>query len=397
MQDAILSLNAGSSSLKFALFEATGLSRLVKGSIDSIDSANRFRARDGEGKVLADEHFPGSHQDVVDALLNWVDRHLGATKVIAAGHRVVHGGQDHYAPETVTPALIAALERLTPLAPLHQVRDLGPMRAIGVARPQLPQVACFDTAFHRDMRSEAARFALPRNCETWGIKRYGFHGLSYEYVAGRLAQLAPEIAGKKVIVAHLGNGASLCAMEAGRSVDTSMGMTPLDGLMMGTRCGSIDPGVVLYLLRERRMTVEAVEDLLYRRSGLLGVSGISSDMGVLLASAEANASEAIELFVFRVVREIAALASTLQGFNALVFTAGIGERAPEIRRRICEKAAWLGVALDSEANRRGSLRITLPDSKIAAFVIPTDEEWVIARHTRGLVTQNARIASQNRP
>ena len=381
MAEAILSLNAGSSSLKFALFETAGLDRLMAGAIDMIDGASRFRARDAAGNVLADEAWQGSQAQIVDTLLVWLDRHLGASKLIAAGHRIVHGGRDHHAPEAVTPALITALERLAPLAPLHQMHDLAPVRSITAARPGLPQVACFDTTFHKDMPPVAARFALPHQYESDGIRRYGFHGLSYEYVAGQLAKSAPNIAKGKVIVAHLGNGASLCAMHNGRSVDTSMGMTPLDGLVMGTRCGAIDPGVVLYLLRDGNMTVQDVEDLLYRRSGLLGVSGISSDMRTLLESTEPRAAEAIDLFVFRVAREIAALAATLQGLDALVFTAGIGEHAPEIRRRICEKTAWLGLKLDAEANRRGDMRITPSDSAIAGLVIPTDEEYVIAHHT----------------
>ena len=388
MGDAILSLNAGSSSLKFAAFEAAGLDRLMAGVIETIDGAIRFRARDAGDNVLVDEVWQGSPQETVEALLAWVDRHLGTAKLVAAGHRVVHGGRDHCAPEAVTPALITALERLAPLAPLHQLHDLAPVRSIAATRPGLPQIACFDTAFHKDMPPVAARFALPHQYESDGIRRYGFHGLSYEYVAGQLAKLAPDIAKGKVIVAHLGNGASLCAMRDSRSVDTSMGMTPLDGLVMGTRCGAVDPGVVLYLLRERDMTVQQVEDLLYRRSGLLGVSGLSSDMRTLLESKNPRAAEAIDLFVFRVAREIAALAATLGGLDALVFTAGIGEHAPEIRRRIGEKTAWLGLKLDGEANGRGDMRITLPDSPIAGLVIPTNEEFVIARHTSEFLSKN---------
>ena len=262
------------------------------------------------------------------------------------------------------------------------MHSLAPVRAVAAARPHLPQVACFDTAFHHGMPPVATRLALPRDDDDAVIRRYGFHGLSYEYVAGQLATLAPQIAKAKVIVAHLGNGASLCAMQNGRSVDTSMGMTPLDGLVMGTRCGAIDPGAVLYLLRQRNMTAQGIEDLLYRRSGLLGVSGISSDMRTLQESSDPRAAEAIDLFVFRAAREIGALAATLQGLDGLVFTAGIGEHAPDIRRRICEKMAWLGVRLDGDANRRNDRCITLPGSPVTAYVIPTNEEWVIARHTR---------------
>jgi len=389
MPDAILSLNAGSSSLKFALFEAAGLSRIAAGSIETVDGKNSFHARDVAGNVLADEAWPGPYQSVIDSLLTWVDGHLGASTIAAAAHRVVHGGSDHHAPEMVTPALMAALEQLAPLAPLHQSHSLAPMRAIAAIRPHLPQVACFDTAFHGSMSQIAKRYALPGEYETQGIRRFGFHGLSYEYIAGALVELAPEIAKKKIIVAHLGNGASLCAMEDGRSVDTSMGMTPLDGLVMGTRCGAIDPGVILYLVRDCGMTVQAVEDLLYRRSGLLGVSGISSDMRALQQSIDPRAADAIDLFVFRTAREISALAATLQGLDALVFTAGIGEHAPEIRRRICEKLAWLGMKLNAEANERNDLRITAPDSRVAGFVIPTDEERVIAGHARELLFTNA--------
>jgi acetate kinase len=382
MPDAILSLNAGSSSLKFALFDADGLDRLVSGAIETDGATARFRARDGAGNILADEEQSASPQDAVAGLLDWIERHLGANALVAAGHRVVHGGPHHYAPEIVTPELIAALEQLAPLAPLHQMHDLAPVRAIAAARPRLPQIVCFDTAFHKDIKPVAARFGLPRAYEADGFRRFGFHGLSYEYIAGKLTAVAPHVAHKKVIVAHLGNGASLCAMENGRSIDTSMGMTPLDGLVMGTRCGAIDPGVVLFLLRERNMTADAVEDLLYRHSGLLGVSGISSDMRTLQQSPDIRAAEAIDLFVFRAAREIAALAASLQGLDALVFTAGIGEHAPDIRRRICERMAWLGLELDGDANAAGKLNISTPGSRIAAFVIPTDEEWMIARHTR---------------
>jgi acetate kinase len=388
MPDAILSVNAGSSSLKFALFDLAGLNRLIVGSIETIDEANRFRVRDATGNDVADEAWQGSQQALADRLLAWVDGHLGTSKIVAAGHRIVHGGLDHFAPEIVTLELITALERLAPLAPLHQLHGLAPMRAIAAIRPRLPQVACFDTAFHKGMASVARRFALPREYEAKGIWRYGFHGLSYEYIAGRLADLAPEIAKKKVIVAHLGNGASLCAMEDGHSFDTSMGMTPLDGLVMGTRCGTVDPGVVLYLIRDWGMTVQAVEDLLYRRSGLLGVSGISSDMRVLQESKDPRAAEAIDLFVFRIAREIAALAATLQGLDALVFTAGIGEHAPEIRRRVCERLAWLGMDLNIAANDNDLFRITTPGSRVAGFVIPTDEEWMIANHARELLFLN---------
>lgn len=270
---------------------------------------------------------------------------------------------------------------MSPLAPLHQPHNLSAVRAIAKLRPSLAQIGCFDTAFHRTVAAVVSRFALPRDLEQAGVQRYGFHGLSYEYIAGRLSDVAPALAGKRVVAAHLGNGASLCALQAGKSVDTTMGFTALDGLPMGTRCGALDPGVLLYLLQERAMDAAGIEDLLYHRSGLLGLSGLSSDMRVLLASADPRAAEAIDVFVFRIARELAALTATLRGLDGIVFTAGIGEHAPEIRRRVCERASWLGVVLDQEANRTNGLLISAPGSRVGVWVIPTNEEAMIARHT----------------
>ena len=387
---AILTLNAGSSSLKFAVFEAAnGLRRTVQGEIENTATGLHFRATGLTGTVLGEWRRPAaSGYDVfLGELLGWIEAHLGEDRLLAVGHRVVHGGADYDRPQRVTPALIAALDRLTPLAPLHQPHNLAPIRAIATARPGLPQIACFDTAFHHDMPRVATRFALPREYEAQGVRRYGFHGLSYEYIARRLREVAPAPAGGKVIAAHLGNGASLCALSGGKSMDTTMGFTALDGLMMGTRCGALDPGVILYLLQERGMTPEAVGELLYNQSGLLGVSGISSDMRTLLQSSEPRAAEAIELFVFYVARQIAALCASLRGLDALVFTAGIGENAPDIRERICEAAAWLGIALDAAANQKGALSISAPESRVAVFVIPTDEEAMIARHACDLLRE----------
>jgi acetate kinase len=391
MPDAVLTLNAGSSSIKFALFEITGakLDSTLRGQIEGIGTAPHFVAHDPAGGALADRRWPDgksqTHEALLGILLDWTDRHLGTDALVAVGHRVVHGGRDHDRPARVTNVLLAALEQLTPLAPLHQPHNLSPIRAIASLRPGLPQVACFDTAFHHDMPPVATRLALPREYEADGVRRYGFHGLSYEYIAGRLRETAPELAAGRVIVAHLGNGASLCAMRNGRSVDTTMGFTALDGLVMGTRCGSIDPGAILYLQQARGMSAEQIEDLLYRRSGLLGVSGISSDMRELLASSDKRAKEAVDLFAFRIGREAGALVSSLGGLDGFVFTAGIGEHAPPIRAAVCARLAWLGVMLDEAANMRTATRISTKDSRVDVRVVPTDEEAMIARHTLDVI------------
>ena len=385
---AVLTLNAGSSSIKFSLFDvdkSDHLSLGSRGEVEGLGTAPHFVARDPAGAVLADRRWPDPREDfqsLLESVIGWVESHLGADTLIAVGHRVVHGGPDHDRPERVTPALLVALDQLTPLAPLHEPHNIAPIRAIAAARPKLPQVVCFDTAFHHRMPVVATRFALPRIYEAAGVRRYGFHGLSYEYVARRLVEVAPKLAEGRVIVAHLGNGASLCAMLAGRSIDTTMGFTALDGLVMGTRCGSLDPGVILYLEEACGLTRDEIEDLLYRKSGLLGVSGgIGSDMRVLLASADVRAKEAVELFVYRIAREIGALTSSLGGLDGLVFTAGIGEHAPAIRERVCARLGWLGAALDPAANARAAAVISTPESGISVRVIPTDEEAMIARHT----------------
>ncbi|MGX1324918.1 acetate kinase [Bradyrhizobium sp. USDA 377] len=313
-------------------------------------------------------------------MLAFIEDRFGQGSLRAVGHRIVHGGPDHSSPIVLTDEVTAKLEALTPLAPLHQPRCLAPIRAISTIRSALTQIACFDTAFHHGLAPPASRFAIPRRFEARGIRRYGFHGLSFEYVAGRLAEIAPELAAKRTIIAHLGNGASLCAIRDGRSVDTTMGLTPLDGLVMGTRCGTIDPGVLLYLQQHERMSVEEVQQLLYHQSGLLGVSGLSADMRTLLASSKAAAREAVDLFVFRAAQAIAMMAATLEGLDCLVFTGGIGEHAKEIRGEIGERLAWLGVRIDASANAEAHERINGGDSAVDVFVIPTNEELTIARH-----------------
>ena len=385
MQDALLALNAGSSSIKFALYriDASGNPSLAgAGQVDAIGTAPHLRVADAVGRPLAERRWPKGgrlgHEALLDALLSEIERQLGADRLIAAGHRVVHGGDEFVAPVLVDEELLRRLDALVPLAPLHQPHNLAAIRAVAAVRPNLPQAACFDTAFHHGMPALARQVALPRAVAGEGVRRYGFHGLSYEYIAGELARVAPELG--RVVVAHLGNGASLCALKAGRSVETTMSFTALDGLVMGTRCGVLDPGIVLYLLN-RCMSAGEVEDLLYHRSGLLGVSGISGDMRTLLASPEQAAREAIELFVYRCAQQAAALAAALGGIDGFVFTAGIGENAAPVRAMICERLAWLGLALDPAANGRGAMRISTRDSRIAALVVPTDEQLMIARHT----------------
>jgi len=386
---ALLVLNAGSSSLKFALFDtAPALTETARGEVENLNAAPHLRARDAAGAVLAERRWPeGCTQDfatVLDALLTFTDAHLGPGGLAAVGHRVVHGGIEHAAPERVTPGLLEALQALVPLDPLHMPDNLAPVHAIAAARPGLPQVVCFDTAFHRTMPLEAASFALPRAMTDAGVRRYGFHGLSFEYIAMALAREAPALARGRVIAAHLGAGASLCALQGGKSIATTFGFSVLDGLVMATRCGSLDPGVIFYLARQGR-ALNDIEDTLYHRSGLLGVSGISGDVRVLLARSDAHAREAIELFTYRVACEAGALVSALQGLDGLIFTAGIGENAPAIRAAICARLGWLGIRLDAAANAKGANCISAPDSTVAVRVIATDEEAMIAHHTQDVL------------
>jgi acetate kinase len=387
MANDIFTLNAGSSSLKFSLWEAetTGLRELFRGEIDKIGIAPHLSAREPSGRTVTDKRFDGggaklSHEDLLRALFAWLSQQRrGAFKAI--GHRIVHGGTTFTTPVRIDDHVMGSLSKLAALAPLHQPHNLSGIRICAALQPRVPQIACFDTAFHRTMDSVARRLGLPRVYEDEGVQRYGFHGLSYEYIANELRAIDPELANGRVIVAHLGNGASLCAMHAGRSVDTTMSFTALDGLLMGTRPGALDPGAVTYLMRERTMSAVEIEDLLYHRSGLLGISGISSDMRTLLASDDSHAREAVDLFVFRAAREIGALLASLGGLDGLVFTAGIGEHASEIRSRICARCAWLGVILDERANGAGQIRVSTEASRIRVYVIPTDEERMIAEHT----------------
>ena len=391
MNDRILVLNSGSSSIKFALFGVASLAQaLLHGTISGLEVTPAFSARDNGGRVLAGQ-LPTSavdHRTALAWLFDWLQAYLDGP-LVAAGHRVVHGG-DHFAePVLVTARVYAGLEQLVPLAPLHQPHNLAAIGALMALKPSLPQVACFDTAFHRTQDALAQNFALPRELTASGLKRYGFHGLSYEYIAGVLPQYLDARADGRVIVAHLGNGASLCAMRHRRSVATTMGFTALDGLMMGTRCGTIDPGVLLYLMREKSMSLTQIEDLLYRRSGLLGVSGLSSDMRELAASPAPEAKEAIDLFCYRAVREIGSLVAALGGLDALVFTAGIGERAHAVRARICEELSWLELHIDDSANRASKTLISNAQSRITVCVIPTNEEAVIAQHTTRVTKNNS--------
>jgi acetate kinase len=387
---AILALNAGSSSLKFALYDAgAALTVTTRGEVENLDSTPHFIARDSNGAVLCETR--GATADfaaTLDGLLKFIDDHLHDARLDAVGHRIVHGGAEHIAPELITPALLEALRALIPLDPLHLPHNLAPIRALTAARPELTQVACFDTAFHHTMPAEASRFALPRALTAAGVRRYGFHGLSYEFIVEQLKLHAPALARGRVIAAHLGAGASLCALQSGVSIATTMSFSVLDGLVMSTRCGAIDPGVLLYLARQGK-SFEEIENLLYRQSGLLGVSGISGDMRVLIGSDDPHAREALDLFSYRIAFEIAGLAGALGGLDGLVFTAGIGERAPTIRSGICARLAWLGVRLDAAANAANAACISAPDSEIGVRVIATDEEATIARHTRALVATRA--------
>ena len=387
MSDAILVLNAGSSSIKFSLFPGhvrpTREGLFCEGICEGIGHRIHFTAKDGAGAVLVDEHLPegATHEDALAALLRWLERRFPQHRLIAAGHRVVHGGAIYKEPVRIDAEVIAELGRLVPLAPLHQPHHLAAIAALSKLHPALPQIACFDTSFHHTQPNVAAAFALPRRLTEEGVRRYGFHGLSYEYIAGALpAAVGSSLAEGRIVVAHLGSGASMCAMRARKSVATTMGFTALDGLPMSRRCGNLDPGVVLYLIEEKDMTVGAISDLLYHSSGLFGVSGISDDMRTLLASSDPHAAEAIDLFVYRIGRELGSLAAALGGLDALVFTAGIGEHAAEIRRRVCEDAIWLGVEVDHAANVKGGPCITWSGSKASAWVIPTDEDLMIARH-----------------
>jgi len=389
--DTVLVVNAGSSSLKFQVFgiEATRLHRLIKGQIDGIGTRPRLAAEGNDRSPLIDRSYSVDQVPDVPSAIAVVTEWLRETQsfdLAAVGHRVVHGGPNYDRPVVVDQEVVKNLERFIPLAPLHQPNNLAPIRTLLARRPELLQVACFDTAFHRGHSAVADRFAIPEQFYADGVRRYGFHGLSYEYVAERLREIAPTVASGRVIVAHLGSGASMCAMANGRSVESTMGFTALDGIPMGTRPGQIDPGVVLYLLTERGMTPTEVQDLLYRESGLKGMSGISNDMRELQANSDPRAVLAVDHFVYRVGLNAGMLAASLGGLDAFVFTAGIGENSATIRARIAEKLAWLGIIFDAVANSSRKSLLSRPESRVALYVVPTDEELMIARHTLSLLS-----------
>ena len=398
--DTILVVNAGSSSVKFQIFSVEGegkLRRLIKGQMDGIGSRPRLRASGADSDPLADRAYPIESVPDVPAAMGiaggWLRDELRISPM-AVGHRVVHGGPDYDRPVLIDHGVVARLERFVALAPLHQPHNLAPIRSLLANFPALPQVACFDTAFHRTHDAVADYYAIPHQLHAEGVRRYGFHGLSYEYVAKTLPQVAPEIAKGRVIVAHLGSGASMCALKGGRSIESTMGFTALDGLPMGTRPGQIDPGVVLYLISEKGMSASNAQNFLYRDCGLKGLSGISNDMRELEASEDPKAKLAVDYFVYRIGLNAGMLAAALQGLDAFVFTAGIGENSVRIRARITEQLRWLGVTLDEAENSRHARLISRSDSRIPVYVIPTDEELMIAQHTLSLLLNSAVVQRQ---
>jgi acetate kinase len=392
MTNAIAVLNAGSSSLKFSVFVERGdaLELTVRGQAEGLHTAPHFVAKDGAGRLLGDKSWGDGarlgHEGALDHLVAFLRAEFAEHRLVAVGHRVVHGGLEYTRPVRVVAAILAALEKYIPLAPLHQPHNLAPIRVLLERSPQLPQVACFDTSFHSGAPPVSQAFALPSAITDRGVRRYGFHGLSYEYIAHVLPQFDERAANGKTVVLHLGNGSSMCAIAGGRSIASTMGFTAADGLPMGTRCGNLDPGVILYLMDELKMDARALEKLIYQQSGLLGMSGISSDMRTLEASDAPEATAAIDVFVYRIGRELGSLAAALGGLDAIVFTAGIGENSRSLRERVCRDAAWLGVELDAAANERNGPRISSAGSRVSAWAIPTNEELMIARHTRQLLT-----------
>lgn len=391
MDDYALVLNAGSSSLKFCVFQrpmGEGWRLAARGQIDGIGTSPRLSVKDANGESLAKQDLDATvhdGRDAVSALAAWLRSKYAGSRVLGVGHRVVHGGSRFRGPTIVDRQVLAELNELVPLAPLHQPYNLAAIEAVFERLPNVPQVACFDTSFHRGQSAVAELIPLPRDLRDAGLQRYGFHGLSYEYIASALPQVAPGIANGRVIVAHLGSGASLCALKNGKSVDSTLGFTALDGLCMGTRPGALDPGVVLHLFQGLKLSATEVETLLYKKSGLLGISGISNDMRDLLGRSEPEAGLAVDYFVYRVAKEIGALTAVLGGLEGLVFTAGIGENSPEIRQRICKASAWLGIEVDEAANANREAKISTTQSAVPVFVIPTNEELMIARHTGSLL------------
>ncbi|QDX80589.1 acetate kinase [Denitratisoma sp. DHT3] len=403
MNDAILTLNAGSSSIKFSLYalrDPLPEQAEMTGQIDGIGTRPHIKARDGSGQVLDDVDVPlrgdadAQHHAAFEFLMEWLRGHEAGWRIVGVGHRVVHGADRYSRPLLLDDENIAVLQSFISLAPLHQPHNLEGVAALRACLPDVPHVGCFDTAFHATQAPVATRYALPRRITDLGVRRYGFHGLSYEYIAATLPRHLGARAGGRVIVAHLGNGASLCALREGRSVATTMGFTALEGLMMGTRTGSIDPGVLLYLMEYQGMDAAALTRLLYKESGLLGVSGISQDMRTLLASAAPTAREAVELFCYRIVREIGSLAAALGGLDALVFTAGIGEHAAPVRQQVCADLAWLGIELDPTANATDARCISPTGAATPVLVLPTNEEWMIARHTATMIAGPTPVAGE---
>src|SRR4051812_40436549 len=393
MSDYFLVLNAGSSSLKFCVYEPQmeGQLKLISGGqIEGIGSKPMLKAKDSAGKLIANQELKTPVKDgyeALDYLALWLRSQFPHANVLGVGHRVVHGGKNYFRPTLVTEEVLSDLKTLIPLAPLHQPYNLAAIEAVAQRMPGVPQVACFDSGFHRTHEAVADLVPLPKEIRDKGIQRYGFHGLSYEYISAALPIVAPQIAKRKIIVAHLGSGASLCAMNNGKSIDTTLGFTALDGLCMGTRPGSLDPGIVLYLFQTLALTPKEVENILYKKSGLLGISGISNDMRLLLENDEPSAQLAIDYFVYRAAKEIGALAAVLGGIDALVFTAGIGENSPVIRKKICKASAWLGIELDETANERKASEISTAQSKVAVWVIPTNEELMIAKHLSQVISK----------
>jgi acetate kinase len=390
--DVIAVLNAGSSSIKFSLFGVHGelFDLIARGQAEGLYNAPRFVARTAAGTVLSErswgDEFSLGHDGALLHLVEFLRVHLAEHRLVGVGHRVVHGGPDYSLPVHVDATVLAALEKYVPLAPLHQPHNLAPIRALLGSSPRLPQVACFDTAFHRSQPPVAQAFALPAAITARGVRRYGFHGLSYEYIAQVLPQYDAESTRGRVVAMHLGNGASMCAIADGASIASTMGFTAADGLPMGTRCGNLDPGVILYLMDELKMDARAIEKLIYEQSGLLGMSGISSDMRTLEASTAPEARAAIDVFIYRIGRELGSLVAALGGLDAIVFTAGIGENSRTLRERVCRDAAWLGIAFDPEANQRNEPRISTEGSRVSVWTIPTDEELMIARHTQRVLS-----------
>jgi acetate kinase len=391
MDDYALILNAGSSSLKFCVYRRPVAERWrleSRGQIEGIGTSPVLSAKDGQGTLIADnclEDWVCDGRAALDALASWLRSKYGGARVLGVGHRVVHGGSRYIGPVLITRQVLTDLYELVPLAPLHQPHNLAAIETICERMPSVPQVACFDTSFHQGHAQVASVVPLPKDICKSGLQRYGFHGLSCEYIASVLPEVAPEIAKGRVIIAHLGSGASLCALREGKSVDSTLGFTALDGLCMGTRPGALDPGVMLYLFQNLGLSAKEVENILYKRAGLLGISGISSDMRELLARSEPVARLAVDYFIYRAAKEIGALAAVLGGLDGFVFTAGIGENSPDIRRRICEACSWLGVELDADANAKRGPRISTARSKVSTWVIPTNEELMIARHTGTLL------------